>query len=189
MTADVLDVAACIIDVSEQGNIDPLKLQKLLYYVQAWYLAWYGEPLFADDLEAWPKGPCVYRVYKAYQIIGGSPITKPVEGDPSAVSGREREAIKVIVAAYGAMSGNALIRLTHSERPWLHSREGLGPDDYSNTPISKDSMRDFYRHEGTLGGAATPRPGLTDQDPASVDALRELLERELGVSVESVESS
>ena len=37
--------------------ITHLKLQKLLYFCYGCYLARTGEELFAEPLEAWPKGP------------------------------------------------------------------------------------------------------------------------------------
>lgn len=38
---------------------EPLKLQKLLYLAQGYSYAFYDEPLFADDMEAWVHGPVV----------------------------------------------------------------------------------------------------------------------------------
>ena len=43
--------------------ISNLKLQKLLYYAQAWYLALHNEPLFPESIEAWVHGPAVPPVY------------------------------------------------------------------------------------------------------------------------------
>lgn len=38
--------------------ITPAKLQKLLYYIQAWHLVHTnGHPLFVDEPEAWVNGP------------------------------------------------------------------------------------------------------------------------------------
>ncbi|MDA0665038.1 MAG: DUF4065 domain-containing protein [Proteobacteria bacterium] len=43
--------------------IDPLKLQKLLFYANAWYLALHDDSLFDEDIEAWPWGPVVRNIY------------------------------------------------------------------------------------------------------------------------------
>ena len=51
----------------DQGGISNLKLQKLLYYAQAWHLALYGEPLFRDRIEAWVHGPVVPPVFGAFK--------------------------------------------------------------------------------------------------------------------------
>ena len=63
--ADVQDVAAYI--VARFGRIDTFKLQKLLYYSQAWHLVWDGEPLFEDEIEAWAAGPVVRSVYVGHR--------------------------------------------------------------------------------------------------------------------------
>ncbi len=40
-------------------SISPLKLQKLLYYIQAWFMVFYGRDntLFRDVPQAWVNGP------------------------------------------------------------------------------------------------------------------------------------
>src|SRR5437016_8859052 len=62
--------------------ISNLKLQKLLYYAQAWYLALHNEPLFPESIEAWVHGPAVPPVYGkfkgwAWQPIGFHPKKAP----------------------------------------------------------------------------------------------------------------
>ena len=42
--------------------VSNLKLQKLLYYVQGFHLAVFGEPLFEEEIEAWMYGPVVPSV-------------------------------------------------------------------------------------------------------------------------------
>ena len=49
--AEVLDVAAYIL--KKQGPMTAMKLQKLVYYCQAWSLVWQSKPLFPNDIEAW----------------------------------------------------------------------------------------------------------------------------------------
>ena len=58
---DVKDVAQYILD--KQGGMTTWKLQKLVYYCQAWSLVWDDEPLFPDDIEAWANGPVVRKLY------------------------------------------------------------------------------------------------------------------------------
>jgi uncharacterized phage-associated protein len=55
--------------------IDQMKLQKLLFYAHAWYLAYNDRPLFAEDIEAWPWGPVVRPVYYQTRSCGKSPIS------------------------------------------------------------------------------------------------------------------
>ena len=51
----------------ESGElITNLKLQKLVYYAQAWHLALFDEPLFDDPIEAWVHGPVVSSLYSKF---------------------------------------------------------------------------------------------------------------------------
>ena len=52
------------------------KLQKLLYYAQAWYLVKKGKKLYEDDIEAWVHGPTIPHMYRQYKEYGYQPITK-----------------------------------------------------------------------------------------------------------------
>ena len=75
--AKVQDVAKFFIGLANeqaeqnQGDLmTNLRLQKLLYFAQGWYLARYGKPLFSDEIEAWTYGPVVPEVYQTYKPNG-----------------------------------------------------------------------------------------------------------------------
>jgi len=59
--AHVEDVAIYIME--QCGPMTAMKLQKLVYYSQAWHLVWDEEPLFSDPIEAWANGPIVRSLY------------------------------------------------------------------------------------------------------------------------------
>lgn len=61
-------------DVSNFPKIDHMKLQKLVYYSHSWWLAHKNEPLFEDDIEAWPWGPVIRNLYTQFQKFGRSAI-------------------------------------------------------------------------------------------------------------------
>ena len=58
--SNVHDVAAMILN--EQGAMTAMKLQKLVYYCQAWHLVWDEECLFPERIEAWANGPVVRAI-------------------------------------------------------------------------------------------------------------------------------
>lgn len=73
-------VANAFLDIQDQDpgdfpRIDQMKLQKLVYYAHAWWLAYRGEPLFDDDVEAWPWGPVVRSIYGDFASFGRDAIT------------------------------------------------------------------------------------------------------------------
>ena len=44
-----------------------MKLQKLVYYCQAWHLAWEGRALFPEAIQAWASGPVCPELYVLHQ--------------------------------------------------------------------------------------------------------------------------
>jgi len=65
MTASVFDVALAILQ--KHGPMTAMKLQKLVYYCQAWHLVWEGRPMFRERIEAWASGPVVPELYEAHR--------------------------------------------------------------------------------------------------------------------------
>ena len=72
----VIDVCEYIIYYSNKRNysLSNLKLQKLLYFVQAYFLIKFNEPCFAEDIEAWDFGPVVPVAYHVYKRFGAGEI-------------------------------------------------------------------------------------------------------------------
>lgn len=136
-------IAACLINLSyEQGSpVSNLKLQKLLYYAQAWNLAFSKQPLFNDEIEAWVHGPVVPSVFKVYRDNKWAPIPN-VAND--VIPEDIRSHLEEVWRVYGHLEGNDLERLTHSEEPWLKARGGIAPDVSSHMVIMKDWMREYY---------------------------------------------
>ncbi|HEV8065978.1 MAG TPA: type II toxin-antitoxin system antitoxin SocA domain-containing protein [Acidimicrobiales bacterium] len=138
--ADVDDVAAEVI--VRTGPISTYKLQKLVYYCQAWHLVWDEEPLFANRIEAWANGPVSPTLYDGHR--GRFTVSEWPKGDRSNLTESEAETVEAVVKAYGDLSGQQLSQITHSERPWREARAGLTPGQRGNAVISTDSMYDYY---------------------------------------------
>jgi len=137
--ADVNDVAAAI--VTRQGSMSTWKLQKLVYYCQAWHLVWDEEPLFPDAIQAWSNGPVVRSLYERHRTKFSVGSWK---GDPTRLTPSESESIDAVLGVYGKMSGADLAALTHREQPWLRAREGLSDGERGNNVISHESMVEYY---------------------------------------------
>jgi len=138
--ARVHDVAAYII--ARLRPLDAMKLQKLLYYSQAWSLVWDGRPLFSARIEAWANGPVVREVFKAYQ--GQYRVSEAKYGNPDALNPTEKQTVKAVLKFYGPKSGFYLSQLTHRERPWMNARKGLAPGDLGDVEITKADMSEYY---------------------------------------------
>ena|ERR1700677_2761137 len=138
--ARVHDVAAYII--AKLRPIDAMKLQKLLYYSQAWSLVWDDRPMFASKIEAWANGPVIRDVFKTYQ--GQYKISVVKVGDKRALKPSEKETVDAVLGFYGQKDAFWLSELTHRETPWIEARKGIAPGDYGDVEITKASMRDYY---------------------------------------------
>jgi uncharacterized phage-associated protein len=124
--------------------ITHLKLQKLVYYAQAWHLALRDTPLFKDRIEAWVHGPVCPTLYQDFRGYGYHDINENVEVVDLDNSETE-EILDAVWEAYGSFDGKYLEELTHQEQPWLDARENLSDWSYSNNVITHESMRQFYR--------------------------------------------
>ena len=129
----------------EKKQITNKKLQKLLYYAQAWSLVLRNKKLFSDKIEAWVHGPAIRDVYFEYKNFGFSPITKIVsDGEIKKIPGETKRFLNQVWSVYGKRDPEYLEMLTHSETPWLEAREGLQSHESSKNEISLKTMKAFY---------------------------------------------
>lgn len=129
--ASARDVACYLLS---KGAQSALRLQKLLYYSQAWSLVWDGRALFSDTIRAWDMGPVIGDVWHAYR-------SHELHGDPSRLTPSERETVDAVVDYYGTQPEAWLSELSHRERPWGDAYvRGARP----SPTITLDAMRDYY---------------------------------------------
>lgn len=138
--ATVFDAAAYILE--KLGTMSSMKLQKLVYYSQAWSLVWDEEPLFQEEIQAWAGGPVVRELFHRHQ--GMFTVSSISGGSAENLNNDQRETIDAICKHYGDKSGQWLSDLTHKERPWLEAREGLADGERGTRTISLESMADYY---------------------------------------------
>lgn len=138
--ADVFDVSAYIL--SKTGPISAMKLQKLVYYSQAWSLVWDERPLFDEQIEAWAGGPVVRELFNAHQ--GEFMVSSEPNGDIAALDEDATDTIDAILRTYGDKSGKWLSDLTHSEKPWQDARRGLPEGARGSNEITPAAMANFY---------------------------------------------
>jgi uncharacterized phage-associated protein len=141
-----LDVAHYFLkrlDREAGDTMSPLKLQKLLYYAQAWSLVLNNQPIFPEDIEAWVSGPVVRKVWNEYQAYKYRDIPEPPEFNLE-FDGEELEVLEEVWKTYGELSAKRLQELTHLETPWQNARQGLEPAEKSSNIISHTAMKSFY---------------------------------------------
>lgn len=144
---DARAVAQYIVDRCnlEGKGVSNLKLQKILYFVQAQFLVSTPDhrPCFFNLIEAWDYGPVVPDVYHYFKIYGSAIIPsnpdnsyKPSYAD---ISEEDRHLIDLMIRATENRSANELVEITHHQTPW---RTAYVPG-HSNI-ITNSSIRSFF---------------------------------------------
>lgn len=127
---------------NETGSfISNLKLQKLVYYAQAWHIALYDKPLFAEDFQAWVHGPVIPSLYQKYKSFGWQPILEDANPElPEDIV----QFLDELAEEYFACDAYELEQMTHAEAPWNWARGNLPSDAPSNEIIKKEWMKEYY---------------------------------------------
>lgn len=129
-------------------TITNLKLQKLVFYTQAFHLAIYDTPIFDEDFEAWVHGPVIKPLYAKYKELSYHPIEEdlpPSDELLAKMPNTVKDLLGEITEEYFGMTAFDLERLTHEEEPWINARKGLTVGERSDTVISKASMQSYYK--------------------------------------------
>lgn len=162
---NVIDVANYVVNrsIDLDAPVSNLKLQKLLYYVQAAKLVELGEAMFSSEISAWRYGPVVEPVYHKFKIYANSQINNKIEDrgvdfmedllsngkyDPcNVITINDQKIIDGVIVAYKHKSAMELVRKTHFEAPWKNAFEN--GQEY----ITKESIRNYYTENfGNLYG-------------------------------------
>jgi uncharacterized phage-associated protein len=146
------DVADYVILKCTEGgeSLNLLKLQKLLYYVQAWHLAFTGKPFFDEQFEAWVHGPVSREIHSRfrgdktlYSLVSHADIRGGFNPD-TALSDDARFHIDSVLEEYAHLSGSQLETLTHREEPWVAARGECNPTERCENVISDKLMAKYY---------------------------------------------
>lgn len=126
-------------------EITPLSLQKILYYAQGFYKAFFGKFLFEDDCQAWVHGPVYVNIYEKYKEFKSANISIDIDYDiEDIIVDEKREILDVIIKYFGYYNGKALEKMSHYETPWINARKGLLPTENSNNIINKEDIKDYF---------------------------------------------
>lgn len=133
-----------------QNLISNLKLQKMVYYAQAWSLTILDRPLFDEDFQAWVHGPVLPALYAQYRHFTWKPIQREDLGEGALARCMNQfdeftqQLLVDVAKEYFGLEPYHLERLTHSEEPWQKARNGLPDDEPSTAVISKEEMKRYY---------------------------------------------
>lgn len=169
--ARVYDVAQYIL--GKYGSVEAMKLQKLVYYSQAWRSVQTGGVLFDETIKAYEQGPVVgqlWHLHKGYRFVTGQTIQ---HGSEDFLTPDEALLVDSVLDHYGHLSGDELSDLTHKERPWTEAWSRTGSDKR----IYVDALKTFYAEQLVYSGEdATPRLPTSIRSYVASEALEAILE-------------
>ena len=148
------------------GNvgIDHLKLQKLTYLTNGWWLAQKEQSLVTERPQVWRYGPVFRSLYNSLAGFGPRPINRavgPFEGATPVLPTYAREEANLvdwIWEQYGALTGPQLSNLTHATgTPWRRLAEEFNFVVPESLEIPEEYDREFF-----LGLAAERGAGEAD---------------------------
>ncbi len=141
--------------LEKHGPMSHLKLQKLLYLVEGYHLAYFGHSLIDDDFEAWTHGPVsrkIYnllkdksRLYADLDYVPESGRERPSELMRDILTDDQFDLVNEVLALYDKETGFELEALTHSQTPWINARKGVALYEKCTNVISKSDMTDYFR--------------------------------------------
>ena len=139
MAYNAIDIAkkiVCQTDVEHGDTISNLKLQKLLYYMQGFHLAFFNTPFFNESIEAWTYGPVVPVVFNEFKKFKKRAINPENYRDELVLANEEQQMFDMVYGEYNRFSAVALMQMTHTEGPWKNHSIG--------DVITIEELRSFF---------------------------------------------
>lgn len=157
MIYNVLDVCRHVINYSNEKDygISNLKLQKVLYFIQAYFLIDTPERCFKEKIEAWDFGPVVPEAYREYKQFGSGDIptvsyvisaekedfwnSRIQEYTDNIICEEDKIRIDAVVDRFSDYSATDLVTLTHKQSPWL---DAYVP--HMNNEITVEAIKEYF---------------------------------------------
>jgi uncharacterized phage-associated protein len=130
--------------------LNVLKLQKLLYYVQAWHVTFFGgRRCFDSAFEAWVHGPVsppIYRRFRDSKSLYSTVGTEDCRPDFNLdnIPAKIQAHINSVLEVYAPLTDDQLEIMTHEEAPWIKARDGYAPGQRCQVAISEAEMQAYY---------------------------------------------
>lgn len=159
MNYDVKEVCRHIINYSNEHNYDisNLKLQKLLYFIQANFLVKKEDhtPCFSEKIKAFDVGPivpeanCEYKMYgsgnipyiKSYILINKDNIfnSKKVLFFDNIITDEDKTLIDEVIDKFADYASTDLLALIHKQSPWINAYT------HQNNEITIEAIKKYFQ--------------------------------------------
>jgi uncharacterized phage-associated protein len=141
--------------LEKRGQMSHLKLQKLLYLIEGYHLAYFDKSIISDDFEAWVHGPVSRTLYSQLKDLSIlyteiSYVRKEDEVLPSSIlsknlTSEQIELIDNVLDLYSNESSLSLESITHQQAPWIETREGFASSERCEKVIPKEKIKSYFQ--------------------------------------------
>ena len=194
---NAIDIARYVIYYCHQNSysISNLKLQKLLYFIQAYFLIEKDEECFTDDIEAWDFGPVIPNVYHEYKMYGSTNIPNQKiyeELDIDTKTGKvdfvKKEInydticyadtclINSLLNRFGDCSSTYLTQVTINQKPWISAYV-----KNEHKIISTDSIKNYFKNNNDIDEKCKEKEAMryaVELDKYELSTLKSLVKAE-----------
>lgn len=126
--------------IKHDHEVTPSKIQKLLYYMQAYFYVKNDENLFEEKILAWNCGPAIHEVNAYFTKYMHENKGKYITANLF-LSDEEMQVFKFVCEQKASISTNELIEITQKEKPWQQTyNNGTG----KNEIISNELLKDWF---------------------------------------------
>ncbi len=140
-------------DIQERINILPedreglsnLKIQKLIYFIEASFLVKFNRKLFSQNFEAWEYGPVIPSLYHLLKKFERKPIfyeefkkNGNYKNIKSSLNKEELSFLEETFIRFNKFSSFELVTLSHIYGPWKEVAK--------NEEITKEAMKNFFHN-------------------------------------------
>jgi uncharacterized phage-associated protein len=159
MPYDVRSVANLVLDFADKidAEVSNITINKIVFFLHAWYLANTGNPLVSAKIEAWDYGPVFRELYWEFKAFGKkrittratrrNPRTTEMEVSVDTFSESDLAFLQPLMERYLAIPAGKLIELSHiAGGPWdqVYNHQG---ESNPGMRISDEIIRKFLQQE------------------------------------------
>lgn len=123
MAYSAMQIANAFIQKAQEGKVPdltPMKLQKLMFFAQSWYLKRHKQKLIDDHFVRWQYGPVIPSVYYEFSNFGADNITQPATNPFGIITVNltavDNAFIDEVIETYGKFDGWKLSVMTHQPK-------------------------------------------------------------------------
>lgn len=146
---DVKTITNYIIAYSNDSELEITNLivQKILYYIQGYFIKNNDALAFDSDIYKWPYGPVVPAAYYELCANRNHPIylektEKEKYLDDSVIERKDRHLINTIIDKCQSLGVTQLVNGTHNQSPWINA--------VMKKTIQIESIADYFKKNNPL---------------------------------------